>query len=138
MKKETTDSIFKVGDTVYFYKTLNDLYDKKISIGVIEQIVVNIIASIAVRLGDGQLYYFKSDTKHLSFTYFDLESNTFSQERLLPEIVKGTPIFVRDEEDNYWTLTLFKGFFNEEDGPVYVEDYLGMIWDEYSLTQPEI
>lgn len=89
------------------------------------------------RDGSYLLNNFHINTPTLSHTKYDLVNGGFSQRMKLPEIPKGTLIYVRDSDSQMWTMR----FFSHWDGstPCCFRDQrkIGISsWLQWRLTNP--
>jgi len=131
---------FKVGDTVWdaviFPGVSGEITGlEQTAVGLRLRVTNPLTSYFIPYYPDGRYINFKTPT--LSHTKYDLVNGGFSQRMKLPEIPKGTLIYVRDLDSQMWTMR----FFSHWDGstPCCFRDQ-GKIgfssWLQYRLTNP--
>lgn len=121
-------TVYQVGDTVYHYKYGN---------GTVIEIQKDCVFPVKVKFQNGAAF-FNHDGKEdlwnnllvLSFTPYNFVTGGFSQERPLPNIKKGDPIFVKNK-NGIWKVRVFCNF-TREGNVVYFED--GYCSDDVKLA----
>lgn len=138
------ESIFKVGDRVY---------DIMFGWGIVVDLKITEYPPLTVQFSGGRLFSYTHDgnfydsdkVARLSFTEYDFVKGGFSQERPLPDIKVGDPIWVKQHGDEYeWCLKRFNSWlvseYGKSIGVKVMNQFDNNTWNflEYSLTQPKL